>query len=106
MQHRRDVLRLYKSILSLHQRQLDPQLRVIGDQYVREEFKRHKNASMEYVSPFLTEWKQYEDTLRSKPKLHIGENLSSSTERLLSEEQKKQLHTLKETADSLFETPS
>lgn len=35
MQHRRDVLRLYKSILSLHQRQLDPQLRVIGDQYVR-----------------------------------------------------------------------
>nr|CCA27695.1 conserved hypothetical protein [Albugo laibachii Nc14] len=106
MPHRHDVLRLYKNILTLHQSQLDPQLRVIGDQYVREEFKRHKNATTEYISSFLTEWKQYEETLRLKSKTRIGENLDKSMQSMLSEEQKTQLRNLKETAGSLFDSSS
>lgn len=32
---KRDVLRLYRRILTLHKKKLAPHMRVLGDQYVR-----------------------------------------------------------------------
>lgn len=46
---------LYKRILVLH-RFLPIHLRAFGDQYVKEEFRRHKSASPEEVKSFLSEW--------------------------------------------------
>ena len=54
-QHRVTVLRLYKTILRLH-RSLPDELRQLGDQYVREEFRRHKAAQPQYVTNFMVEW--------------------------------------------------
>ena len=48
-------LRLYKSILASH-RQLPPEMRTIGDLYVREEFQRHKTAKPEHLRPFFEQW--------------------------------------------------
>jgi len=55
VQHRLTVLRLYKTILRLHQ-SLPYELRELGNQYVRDEFRRHKNAEPEFVTNFMVEW--------------------------------------------------
>jgi hypothetical protein len=54
-QHRLTVLRLYKTILRLHQ-SLPHELRDLGNQYVRDEFRRHKTAPTQYVTNFMVEW--------------------------------------------------
>ncbi|XP_051937669.1 succinate dehydrogenase assembly factor 3, mitochondrial [Hippocampus zosterae] len=59
------VLSLYKRILVLH-RFLPIHLRALGDNYVKDEFRRHKNASPEEVKGFMREWENYKDTLQSQ----------------------------------------
>lgn len=48
-------LRLYKAILASH-RALPPEMKTIGDAYVREEFQRHKTAKPEHLKPFFEQW--------------------------------------------------
>ena len=45
---------LYKSILRLH-RGLPIELKALGDQYVKDEFKRHKNCEEIFVPEFMKE---------------------------------------------------
>uniref|UniRef100_A0AAV2K9R6 Succinate dehydrogenase assembly factor 3 n=1 Tax=Knipowitschia caucasica TaxID=637954 RepID=A0AAV2K9R6_KNICA len=49
------VRALYKRILVLH-RFLPIHLRALGDQYVKDEFRRHKSASPQEVTCFMKEW--------------------------------------------------
>lgn len=49
------VRALYKRILMLH-RFMPIDLRTLGDQYVKEEFRRHKSAGPEQVQYFMKEW--------------------------------------------------
>ena len=63
-QHRVTVLRLYKTILRLHQ-SLPNELRELGTLYVRDEFRRHKTAQPEFVTNFMVEW----SVSRRRPKL-------------------------------------
>ncbi|KAA8579172.1 hypothetical protein FQN60_014596, partial [Etheostoma spectabile] len=53
--HVSKVRSLYKRILVLH-RFLPIDLRALGDQYVKDEFRRNKGASSEEVKCFMTEW--------------------------------------------------
>ena len=53
--HVQRVRMLYKYVLKLH-RGLPVELRAIGDQYVKDEFKRHKDAPMDVANNFLNEW--------------------------------------------------
>ena len=46
---------LYKTILKLH-RGLPLELKALGDQYVKDEFKRHKTAEAQFVPVFVKEW--------------------------------------------------
>ena len=55
MNHVGRVRALYKAILKLH-RALPLQLQAIGDQYVKEEFRRHKNANPTEADAFMIEW--------------------------------------------------
>ncbi|XP_037096433.1 succinate dehydrogenase assembly factor 3, mitochondrial [Syngnathus acus] len=59
------VCSLYKRILVLH-RFLPLHLRALGDDYVKDEFRRHKNASPDEVKSFMKEWDNYKDTLQSQ----------------------------------------
>lgn len=54
-EHMFKVKRLYKIIFQLH-KSLSPELKSIGDAYVRNEFKLHKNATPEHASKFISEW--------------------------------------------------
>lgn len=69
---------LYKTILRLHRGEfffqymqvfhnnvdkiskgLPPELQVLGNEYTREEFKRHKNCSVPEAQTFLKTWAEY-----------------------------------------------
>lgn len=54
-QHQQTVKRLYKIIFRLH-KSLPVELKSIGDSYVRNEFKLHKNANPEQTTKFMNEW--------------------------------------------------
>ncbi|XP_063837566.1 succinate dehydrogenase assembly factor 3, mitochondrial [Ostrinia nubilalis] len=57
-EHISRVRRLYKLIFRVH-RALPAELRVMGDNYAREEFKRHKKCNPEEARIFLNEWTDY-----------------------------------------------
>lgn len=63
--HVSQVRSLYKRILVLH-RFLPIDLRALGDQYVKDEFRRHKSAAPEEAKSFMIEWKNYKDTLQTQ----------------------------------------
>lgn len=54
-EHMSRVRRLYKLIFRVH-RALPAELRVIGDNYARDEFKRHKICTPQEAKIFLNEW--------------------------------------------------
>ncbi|KAH8547778.1 hypothetical protein BGW37DRAFT_560591 [Umbelopsis sp. PMI_123] len=57
---------LYRRILRAH-RQMPPALRAVGDDYVKAEFKRHKDVeNTAYIVAFLNEWEKYLDTVRQQ----------------------------------------
>ncbi|XP_071355765.1 succinate dehydrogenase assembly factor 3, mitochondrial [Trachinotus anak] len=74
--HVSKVRSLYKRILVLH-RFLPIDLRALGDQYVKDEFRRHKSASPEEVKGFMTEWQLYKDTLQTQVLESAGDQLRS-----------------------------
>ncbi|KAI1902412.1 hypothetical protein AGOR_G00044490 [Albula goreensis] len=63
--HVSKVRSLYKRILLLH-RFMPIDLRALGDQYVKDEFRRHKSASPEETKCFMKEWEGYRDTLQTQ----------------------------------------
>lgn len=53
--HVKRVKFLYKTILKLH-RGLPVDIQPLGNNYVRDEFRRHKNCNPAEVQVFMTEW--------------------------------------------------
>ncbi|XP_036421831.1 succinate dehydrogenase assembly factor 3, mitochondrial isoform X2 [Colossoma macropomum] len=94
------VRSLYKRILMLH-RFMPIDLRALGDQYVKDEFRRHKSASPEEVKHFMKEWEDYKDTLQAQvleaagnKKLLFGSDLSEKKLQDFQDEQIGQLYEL------------
>ncbi|XP_060760018.1 succinate dehydrogenase assembly factor 3, mitochondrial [Neoarius graeffei] len=94
------VRALYKRILVLH-RLLPVDLRVLGDQYLKDEFRRHKSASPDQVQHFMKEWEDYRDTLQTQvleaagsDKMAFGTDLSEQQLRGFQDEQIGQLYEL------------
>lgn len=53
-------LQLYRAILRAHAHRLPQDLRYVGDQYVKKEFKDHKKIDNPlHIVGFLTEWQDY-----------------------------------------------
>ncbi|CEG38075.1 protein acn9 mitochondrial [Plasmopara halstedii] len=97
------VLRLYRRILTLHRQKLDRHMRILGDQYVRDEFKRHKTAAAKFVPLFLSEWEQYSAVLARKEN-RFGQELSAEEKQLFDNEQKQKLRSLQDAAKKVGDT--
>ncbi|CAL8076954.1 unnamed protein product [Calicophoron daubneyi] len=107
MNHAQRVRFLYKAILQLH-RALPPELAELGNKYVREEFRKHKNAKPEFIRSFMVEWSRYATELAEQVKdlprmtsgkdkdkpLNIGKALDEADLNRFSEAQMKQLFEL------------
>ncbi|KAM8839950.1 succinate dehydrogenase assembly factor 3, mitochondrial [Spinachia spinachia] len=100
--HVSSVRALYKRILVLH-RFLPIDLRALGDQYVKDEFRRHKSAAAEEAKGFMTEWQNYKDTLQTqvlesaqgqKRSVKFGANLSDGALGSFQDDQIGQLYEL------------
>jgi len=55
LNHIRKVRLLYKTILRLH-RGLPKELQELGQKYVQDEFRRHKNCNPKEAQTFMFEW--------------------------------------------------
>ncbi|XP_063159738.1 succinate dehydrogenase assembly factor 3, mitochondrial [Candoia aspera] len=100
------VRTLYKKILQLH-RVLPLELKALGDQYVKDEFRRHKSISLQEAQHFLQEWENYAMMLwqqvnqhaqNSTNRPHFGADLSEEKFGALRDEQVGQLHELMQEA--------
>ena len=90
---------LYSRILRLHRTKLPPEMRFLGDAYVRDEFKKHKSANPQFLKQFFNEWEQYVTMFeQSKDQKSLGKDIDPSLVDMMTDEQKVQLHALKENA--------
>ena len=55
MSARREVFRLYRRLLRLHE-SLPEDFATLGRRFIREEFKKHKDVSQEQARMFTKEW--------------------------------------------------
>ncbi|CAL4165418.1 unnamed protein product, partial [Meganyctiphanes norvegica] len=60
--HTQRVRILYKTVLKLH-RGFPMELQALGDQYTKDEFRRHKDATPEQAQIFMKEWTSYAITI-------------------------------------------
>ncbi|XP_053570059.1 succinate dehydrogenase assembly factor 3, mitochondrial [Bombina bombina] len=100
------VRSLYKRILLLH-KMLPLHLKALGDQYVKDEFKRHKNVNPQEATFFMQEWEAYAAMLWSQAKEQVqhsglkgtyGAMLTEDKLNHFQEEQIVQLHELMQEA--------
>ncbi|XP_066921539.1 succinate dehydrogenase assembly factor 3, mitochondrial-like [Clytia hemisphaerica] len=93
------VQRLYRRVLKLH-RFLPTELKKLGDEYTRDEFRRNKSANQLQAYEFMTEWKNYADSMEEQfiSEGKIGRNLNQNEVNLLSQEQLGQLYQLQQEA--------
>ncbi|KAJ7386711.1 acetate non-utilizing protein 9 [Desmophyllum pertusum] len=89
------ALRLYRRILNLH-KNLPVTSKALGDQYLKDEFRRHKNATREQITEFIQEWKMYADLLERQQQQGkgLGSQLSEDQLSSVNEEQLHQLYAL------------
>ncbi|CAI6360808.1 unnamed protein product [Macrosiphum euphorbiae] len=80
LNHVQRVRLLYKTILRLH-RGLPNELQELGQAYVRDEFRRHKNCNPKETQIFMMEWSKYTLTLseqllkNAKSNIGFGKNI-------------------------------
>ncbi|XP_026331911.1 succinate dehydrogenase assembly factor 3, mitochondrial isoform X2 [Hyposmocoma kahamanoa] len=102
--HASRVRMLYKLIFRVH-RALPAELRILGDNYARDEFKRHKKCNPEEAKIFLTEWTDYAINLakQMKPlnqaiKKEVGKYIDPKMLDYMTDEQIVQLYELHKAA--------
>ncbi|XP_071493129.1 succinate dehydrogenase assembly factor 3, mitochondrial-like [Diadema antillarum] len=99
--HGSTVRALYKQILLLHRR-LPLEMKALGDQYVKAEFRRHKEAKPEEVTRFMREWQMYATTLAQQTQgvtadgeaQQVGEHMAEAKLEDLNDTQVGQLYEL------------
>lgn len=98
--HVQKVRLLYKTIHRLH-RGLPPELQLLGQNYVRDEFRRHKNCNPGEAQVFMHEWAKYAVNLAEQlgikgPKFAslIGQSLDEQALNDLRDDQIAQLYEL------------
>lgn len=75
VQHVSRVRSLYRRILLLH-RVLPPDLKALGDQYVKDEFRKHKTVGSDEAHRFLQEWEASDCPLFFAPDLWCPSDVS------------------------------
>ncbi|KAL5000363.1 succinate dehydrogenase assembly factor 3, mitochondrial [Aspergillus recurvatus] len=87
---------LYRRILRVHRKKLDPEMRILGDSYVMSEFRAHRGTENPlHIIGFLTEWQLYAQKLEGDS--WIGEKLDQGKLDKMSDQQLGQLYELMQT---------
>ncbi|EMD31278.1 hypothetical protein CERSUDRAFT_100473 [Gelatoporia subvermispora B] len=101
-------LPLYRRILRAH-RSLPYEMRSLGDDYVKAEFRRHKSIDNKvHIIGFLSQWKMYLDELPAEPdpQSFKGKKLDPTVVEKMSAEQLGQLYELMHATKDVWKNPS
>ncbi len=84
-------------------RHLPAELRLVGNKYLKDEFKRHKDAEIYHVGIFMREWNAYytdlgNQLLQTGSSAKFGKSLDQRTLNDLSDAQVGQLFELRKAA--------
>ncbi|KAI5923314.1 hypothetical protein F4810DRAFT_669756 [Camillea tinctor] len=84
---------LYRRLLRAHRKHLPQGMRLLGDEYVKAEFRAHKNVDNPvHLIGFLTEWQLYAQKIEGDS--WVGEKLDQQKIAKMSDEQLGQLYEL------------
>ncbi|RDA83971.1 hypothetical protein CP532_0427 [Ophiocordyceps camponoti-leonardi (nom. inval.)] len=84
---------LYRRLLRAHRRHLPGSMRILGDKYVKAEFRAHRNVdNPAHLIGFLTEWQLYAQKIEGDA--WAGDKIDQGKMDKLSEEQTRQLFDL------------
>ncbi|KAI9502776.1 hypothetical protein GGI25_005857 [Coemansia spiralis] len=73
-----NALHLYRHILRVH-RLLPQEMRFVGDQYVRAEFRNHKTVTdKQYLEPFFSQWTSYLTHMKQQTKQNVSTGRTST----------------------------
>ncbi|CAO1621364.1 unnamed protein product [Sympodiomycopsis kandeliae] len=100
---------LYRRLLRAHRNVLSYEMRSLGDNYLKDEFKRHKKVDNPLqIVGFLGQWKLYLDQMEGgsstegEKKIFEGKKLDAEQFEKLSEEQTYQLHEFMTATKELY----
>ncbi|KAK4170206.1 putative mitochondrial acetate non-utilizing protein 9 precursor [Cladorrhinum sp. PSN259] len=84
---------LYRRLLRAHRKHLPAEMRLLGDEYVKAEFRAHRDVENPvHLIGFLTEWQLYAQKIEGDS--WLGEKLDQGKVEKLSDEQLGQLYEL------------
>ncbi|KAL3961600.1 hypothetical protein ACCO45_003123 [Purpureocillium lilacinum] len=84
---------LYRRLLRAHRKHLPADMRVLGDEYIKAEFRAHRNIdNPAHLIGFLTEWQLYAQKIEGDA--WAGEKIEQGKLEKMSEEQIQQLYEL------------
>ncbi|RKU46096.1 acetate non-utilizing protein 9 [Coniochaeta pulveracea] len=84
---------LYRRLLRAHRKHLPHEMRVLGDEYVKAEFRAHRNVDNPvHLVGFLSEWQLYAQKIEGDA--WVGEKLDQGKIEKMSDEQLAQLYEL------------
>ncbi|KFH41114.1 Acetate non-utilizing protein-like protein [Hapsidospora chrysogenum ATCC 11550] len=84
---------LYRRLLRAHRKHLPPEMRVLGDEYIKAEFRAHRNVeNPAHLIGFLTEWQLYAQKVEGDA--WKGDKIEEGKLQKLSDEQVHQLYEL------------
>lgn len=90
-------LSLYRSILRFHRQKLPIEMRKLGDDYVKHEFRQHKQTTNQtQLNDFFTEWERYLKMMKQQSAGKFGRELEKSEASKLNDEQRIKLAQLRE----------
>ncbi|KAJ3565816.1 hypothetical protein NPX13_g7359 [Xylaria arbuscula] len=84
---------LYRRLLRAHRKHLPAQMRLLGDEYIKSEFRLHKNIdNPAHLIGFLTEWQLYAQKIEGDS--WKGEKLDPAKVEKMSDQQIGQMYEL------------
>ncbi|KAI9745203.1 MAG: acetate non-utilizing protein 9 [Claussenomyces sp. TS43310] len=84
---------LYRRLLRAHRKHLPTEMRLLGDEYIKSEFRAHRDVENPvHIIGFLTEWQMYAQKLEGES--WIGERMDSAKIDKMSDQQLGQLYEL------------
>ncbi|TLS24768.1 hypothetical protein PpBr36_08644 [Pyricularia pennisetigena] len=84
---------LYRRLFRAHRKHLPPEMRLLGDEYIKAEFRAHRNIdNPAHLIGFLTEWQLYAQQVEGES--WQGEKIDQAKVEKLSEQQVGQLYEL------------
>ncbi|KAG9238650.1 hypothetical protein BJ875DRAFT_480149 [Amylocarpus encephaloides] len=84
---------LYRRLFRAHRNHLPPEMRLLGDQYIKAEFRAHRDTENPvHIVGFLTEWQLYAQKLEGEN--WLGEKMEIGKIEKMSDQQLGQIYEL------------